>query len=29
VTTDPGMHPGYVLLRNDECCDGKIYSDLG
>jgi hypothetical protein len=29
VTTDPGMHPGYVLLRNGECCDDKIYPDLG
>jgi len=23
------MHPGHVLLRNGECCDGKIYPDLG
>jgi hypothetical protein len=23
------MHPGYVLLRNGECCDDKIYPDLG
>jgi hypothetical protein len=29
VTTDPGMHPGYVLLRDGECCDDKIYLDLG
>ena len=27
--TDPGMHPGYVLLRDGECCDDKIYPDLG
>ncbi len=26
---DPGKHPGYVLLRDGECCDGKIYPDLG
>jgi hypothetical protein len=29
VVTDPGMHPGYVLLRDGECCDDKIYPDLG
>jgi hypothetical protein len=29
VTTDPGMHPGYVLLSNGRCCDDKIYADLG
>ena len=29
MTTDPGKHPGYVLLRNGECCDNKIYPDLG
>jgi len=29
VTTDLGRHPGYVLLRNGECCDDKIYPDLG
>ena len=23
------MHPGYVLLSNGQCCDDKIYSDLG
>jgi hypothetical protein len=23
------MHPGYVLLRDGECCDDKIYPDLG
>jgi hypothetical protein len=23
------MHPGYVLLRNGQCCDDKIYGDLG
>ena len=29
MTTDPGRHPGYVLLRNGGCCDDKIYPDLG
>ena len=29
MTTDPGQHPGYALLRNGECCDDKIYPDLG
>jgi hypothetical protein len=29
VATDPGMHPGYVLLSNGLCCDDKIYMDLG
>jgi hypothetical protein len=29
VTTDPGTHPGYVLLSNGQCCDDKIYSGLG
>jgi hypothetical protein len=23
------MQPGYVLLRDGECCDDKIYPDLG
>ena len=29
MTTDPGRQPGYVLLRNGDCCDDKIYPDLG
>ena len=29
MTADPGKHPGYVLLRNGECCDDKIYPSLG
>ncbi len=29
MTADPGKHPGYVLLRNGECCDDKIYPDVG
>jgi hypothetical protein len=23
------MHPGYVLMSNGQCCDDKIYLDLG
>jgi hypothetical protein len=29
MASDPGMHPGYVLLNNGQCCDDKIYGDLG
>lgn len=29
MATAPGMHPGYVLLSNGQCCDDKIYLDLG
>jgi len=29
LATDPGIHAGYVLLRNGQCCDDKIYADLG
>jgi len=29
MATDLGTHPGYVLLSNGQCCDDKIYSDLG
>jgi hypothetical protein len=29
LSTDPGIHPGYVLLSNGQCCDDKIYADLG
>jgi hypothetical protein len=29
VTADLGRHPGYVLLRDGECCDREIYADLG
>jgi hypothetical protein len=29
VASDPGLHPGYVLLSNGQCCDDKIRADLG
>jgi hypothetical protein len=29
MTTDPGTHLGYVLFSNGQCCDDKIYTDLG
>ena len=29
MASDPGMHPGYVLLSNGQCCDGTIRLDLG
>jgi hypothetical protein len=29
VASDPGMHPGYVLLSNGQCCNDKIRADLG
>ena len=29
MTTDPGMHPGYVLMSDGQCRDDKVYSDLG
>jgi hypothetical protein len=29
MASDPGMHPGYVLLSNGQCCDGTTRLDLG
>jgi len=29
MASDPGMHPGYVLLSNGQCCDDTIRLDLG
>ncbi len=29
VASDPGMHPGYVVLSDSQCCDDKIYPGLG
>jgi hypothetical protein len=29
MASDPGMHPGYVLLSNGQCCDDTIRADLG
>ena len=29
MASDPGMHPGYVLLSNGQCRDGTIRLDLG
>jgi len=29
MASDPGMHPGYVLLSNGRCCDDTIRLDLG
>jgi hypothetical protein len=29
MASGPGMHPGYVLLSNGQCCDDTIRLDLG
>ena len=29
VGTDPGLLPGFALLRNGQCCEDKIYLELG